>query len=664
LAHPLIPWVDACYGKTTALILGGERLDSRRGVQQGDPLGPALFGMAIHEGVCRATQTTRAKYGNQSIELMIFFLDDGVVAGTAEAVADWLGEVTKELAEVGLQLARSKCVVVPAAGEKANKEEFENRFLDMEWNPQQEFKLLGAWFGGSEGASAHVRKRSTKAGKIMAQLGKMEDPQSAVLLLRHCAGFSKILYSTRTVPPAAHREALEEYGVQMRQCLDEVLQKPTDERGWKQAQLSIADGGLGLRNPGRHAGAAYVASVRSTRAKCTESDPNYGGGRGGEEEEEEQGHMGQDVLPNACLAGPAGKGAQKHLSRLVDARTRMELQEGPGADLAYKQHLSMMGAAGAGAWLTAAPGEGREMEAPLFRVALWRRLRLKVQETDTWCPFCCQVFDTFGDHALVCACKGDRTVRHNKIRNLVFEEALRGGMVVEKEKAGLLPGRPSDDGLRTEGEARRPADIWWKDGKKGRSEAWDFAVTSGMKADRLKGGEETNKTAVVVQKYEDFKIKFKDTGSQCEEQGVDFIPMVAEAHGGGMSGNMRARLEEIARRQRCTGVDCEGVEPGLYIAQRFSLCLQAENARAVWRRLPQEREDSDSMEEETWDVEGEGAQEEEGDDEEGSNEDNEGDDTDSNASEEIVWTTGGEDEGGRSPDGRAAAGSRGECTPA
>ncbi len=57
-------------------------------------------------------------------------------------------------------------------------------------------------------------------------------------------------------------------------------------------------------------------------------------------------------------------------------------------------------------------------------------------------------------------------MRHNKIRNLVFEEALRGGMVVEKEKAGLLPGRPSDDGLRTEGEARRTADIWWKDGKK------------------------------------------------------------------------------------------------------------------------------------------------------------------------------------------------------
>jgi hypothetical protein len=171
-------------------------------------------------------------------------------------------------------------------------EEFKGRFEEMEWNPQQEFNLLGVWFGGAEGASAHVRKRATKAGKIMSQLGKMEDPQSAVLLLRHCAGFSKILYSTRTVPPRAHRQALEDYGVQMRQCLDEIMQKPTDERGWKQAQLSIAEGGLGLRNPGRHAGAAYVASVRSTKAKCEEADPNYGRQEGEEKMEEEKIWMG------------------------------------------------------------------------------------------------------------------------------------------------------------------------------------------------------------------------------------------------------------------------------------------------------------------------------------------------------------------------------------
>mgnify|MGYP000461974442 FL=1 len=43
----LAPWVDSCYGSTTALMMGTKRLHSRRGMQQGDPLGPALFGMGI-----------------------------------------------------------------------------------------------------------------------------------------------------------------------------------------------------------------------------------------------------------------------------------------------------------------------------------------------------------------------------------------------------------------------------------------------------------------------------------------------------------------------------------------------------------------------------------------------------------------------------------------
>ncbi len=114
-----------------------------------------------------------------------------------------------------------------------------------------------------------------------------------------------------------------------------------------------------------------------------------------------------------------------------------------------------------------------------------------------------------------------------------------------------------------------------------------------------------------------------------------FIPMVVEAHGvGGMSRNLRTRWDEIARRQRCTGVDCEGVEPGLFIAQRFSICLQAENARANWRRLPQEAENQPEDDEERWDIEGDESQDEEMEEE----------DRDGNGSE------------GRSPGGDGAAG--------
>ena len=50
--------------------------------------------------------------------------------------------------------------------------------------------------------------------------------------------------------------------------------------------------------------------------------------------------------------------------------------------------------------------------------------------------------DSFGDHALVCYCNGDRTVRHNALRNIVFCEASRANMQPEKEKAGALAKGP------------------------------------------------------------------------------------------------------------------------------------------------------------------------------------------------------------------------------
>ena len=119
------------------------------------------------------------------------------------------------------------------------------------------------------------------------------------------------------------------------------------------------------------------------------------------------------------------------------------------------------------------------------------------------------------------------------------------------------------------------------------------------------GGSDKKGVGAIILDYEKFKRTYKNTEAQCEEQGIAFIPMIVEAHGGGMSGDLRNRIEEIAKRQKCTGAECEGVEPGLFIAQRLSLCLQAENARAVWRRLPGEKAGERVVSEELWDVEDE-----------------------------------------------------------
>ena len=54
IAPSLAPWVDFCYGNSGTLLLGAEMIDSERGIQQGDPLGPLLFSLAIQEHIQQA----------------------------------------------------------------------------------------------------------------------------------------------------------------------------------------------------------------------------------------------------------------------------------------------------------------------------------------------------------------------------------------------------------------------------------------------------------------------------------------------------------------------------------------------------------------------------------------------------------------------------------
>jgi hypothetical protein len=146
-------------------------------------------------------------------------------------------------------------------------------------------------------------------------------------------------------------------------------------------------------------------------------------------------------------------------------------------------HVSLCRVPGSGDWLTAPPCvDGRHMEAPLFKVALRRRLRCAILDSDGYFPCCGQVLDRYGDHVLVCACGGDRTVRHNAIRDTLYRASVEANLSPEREKAGLLPGRPSEDGLPMRS-GRRPADVWLPKGRRNLPEAVDFAVTSGMRSD-------------------------------------------------------------------------------------------------------------------------------------------------------------------------------------
>ena len=209
--------------------------------------------------------------------------------------------------------------------------------------------------------------------------------------------------------------------------------------------------------------------------------------------------------------------------------------------------------------------------------------------------------DTFGDHALVCPCRGDRTTRHNALRDLTYIEADSARCCPEREKQGLLPGRPVDDGAPT-GDAEslgdrqwRPADLFLPRGLRGPSRdpaALDWAVTSGLRADRVESS--TRGPAELLGEYAEFKCSFKETERKCRDQGIRFVPLVIEAHGGGWGENLHQACHFIAGQQKAAGDWCrEGT--GQRLAQRISTALQRANAQAVLRRRPTASIDVESM---------------------------------------------------------------------
>ena len=97
-------WMEYCYGGQPFLHLGDTIIRSCCGVQQGDPLGPLGFALALQPIV----DSIQAKVPN--LKLNAWFLDDGVLIGSPADLSLALAIIEQEGPPRGLRLNRSKCL--------------------------------------------------------------------------------------------------------------------------------------------------------------------------------------------------------------------------------------------------------------------------------------------------------------------------------------------------------------------------------------------------------------------------------------------------------------------------------------------------------------------------------------------------------------------------
>ena len=219
-----------------------------------------------------------------------------------------------------------------------------------------------------------------------------------------------------------------------------------------------------------------------------------------------------------------------------------------------------------------------------------RRLRVPLFASEFHCPCCNGIVDRFGDHCISCEGGGDRTRRHNMVRNETFHFATSAGQSPELEKPGLLRLRPADgtlseDGHRDHGgsspEHRRPADVYLPRWHQGTPAALDFAVTSGLRPELITASAQDGSAAATI--YEDMKSAHLETFRHCRAEGIRFIPIVMEASGGGWGPQAHLVWAELAKCKSIVTGEPEATTAS-QLLQNLSCILHHENARAIMRR--------------------------------------------------------------------------------
>ena len=103
LMPSIISFASFCYSKHSDLFFNSSIVDSQTGVQQGDPLGPLLFSLAIWPHI----DEIESKIPN--LLQHCWYLDDGFIARTEIELCKALEILSESGEKFGLELRKDKC---------------------------------------------------------------------------------------------------------------------------------------------------------------------------------------------------------------------------------------------------------------------------------------------------------------------------------------------------------------------------------------------------------------------------------------------------------------------------------------------------------------------------------------------------------------------------
>ena len=166
----LLPWASWCYGQHPMLFHPMGTISSETGVQQGDPLGPLFFCLVLHKLVATIVSDEEASY----LLYHKWYMDDGVVAGTGNAVARVIAIIKEQGPHLGLFIKDSKYELFSTC----NLNSFP---LQMKRSNTANLVLLGAPIGDLIFCAKFISSLRSKICDLLSRLQQIgpKDPQVA-----------------------------------------------------------------------------------------------------------------------------------------------------------------------------------------------------------------------------------------------------------------------------------------------------------------------------------------------------------------------------------------------------------------------------------------------------------------------------------------------------